>query len=155
MDQGQEASPIRLCPGASMPSTALHVRPLPSTTTTGSSHPPTTPSSPVSGAPIGRAAVPCPTLRRRLSANASHGTNRYEIYAVLKPILKQHTPKPSTMYAITRRHGVNRLTYVRFSSPSARSSRPGQGSWATSDSHHLSRDLLIDSKLRSVPGIPH
>ena len=42
-------------------------------------------------------------------------TNRYEIYAILKPILKHNTPKPSTIYAITRRHGFNRLS--RCSSP--------------------------------------
>ena len=38
------------------------------------------------------------------------GINRYEIYAILRPVLKSHTPAPSTIYAIAQRHGLNRLT---------------------------------------------
>ena len=38
------------------------------------------------------------------------GINRYEIYAILKPVLKDHTPAPSTIYAISQRHRLNRLS---------------------------------------------
>ena len=62
--------------------------------------PPTTPSSHVSDVPGARGR----------SHRAEGERLNEEIYAILKPILKHHTPKPSTIYAITRRHGVNRLT---------------------------------------------
>ena len=51
-----------------------------------------------------------PYIEQKVINERLNGTNRYEIYAILKPILKHNTPKPSTIYAITRRHGFNRLT---------------------------------------------
>ena len=109
---------------------------------------------PVSGAPIGRAAVPCPTSSRRSSPSGSTVpiVTRYMPYS--SPVLKQHTPKPSTIYAITKRHGVNRLT-----KPMQQSKRKiiktRAGELGHLDSHHLSRDLLVDSKRRYVPDSPH
>ena len=38
------------------------------------------------------------------------GVNRYEICQLLAPKLKRLTPSPSTVYRITRRYGLNRLT---------------------------------------------
>jgi hypothetical protein len=35
--------------------------------------------------------------------------NRYEIYAILKPIFKSYTPAPSTIYHILKRNGCNQL----------------------------------------------
>ena len=88
-----------------------------------------------------------PYIEQKVLSKRFNGTNRYEIYAILKPILKQHTPKPSTIYAITRRHGVNRLT-----KPMQQSKRKiiktRAGELGHLDSHHLSRDLLVDSKRR-------
>ena len=88
-----------------------------------------------------------PYIGQKVLSERFNGTNRYEIYAILKPILKQHTPKPSTIYAITRRHGVNRLT-----KPMQQSKRKiiktRAGELGHLDSHHLSRDLLVDSKHR-------
>ena len=43
--------------------------------------------------------APCPTLSRRSWERVSTVPDRYEIYAILKPILKQRTQKPSTIYA--------------------------------------------------------
>ncbi len=58
------------------------------------------------------------------------GANRYETYAILKPKLKSHTPAPSTIYAISKRHGLDRLT-----TPMEQSKRQiiktRAGSWAT------------------------
>ena len=38
------------------------------------------------------------------------GVNRYEICQILAPKLKHLTPSPSTVYRITQRYGLNRLT---------------------------------------------
>ena len=88
-----------------------------------------------------------PYIEQKVLSERFNGTNRYEIYAILKPILKQHTPKPSIIYAITRRHGVNRLT-----KPMQQSKRKiiktRAGELGHLDSHHLSRDILVDSKRR-------
>ncbi len=51
-----------------------------------------------------------PLIEEKVLNDRRNGTNRYEIYAMLKPILKDKTPAPSTIYAITRRHGLNTLT---------------------------------------------
>ena len=51
-----------------------------------------------------------PFIEEKVLELRRKGINRYEIYAILKPVLKSHTPAPSTIYAITKRHGLNRLT---------------------------------------------
>ncbi len=79
-------------------------------------------------------------LRRR-------GINRYEIYAILKPVLKSHTPAPSTIYAITKRHGLNRLTKpMRQSKRQIIKTRAGE--LGHLDSHYLSKDLIVGAKRR-------
>ena len=90
-----------------------------STTTGSSSPPPTKPSSPVNWKSRR------PYIEQKVLSE--YGTNtRYMPYS--SP--SSNSPKPSTIYAITRRHGVNR-SLSRCSNRSARSSRPGQGSWGT------------------------
>ena len=42
-----------------------------------------------------------PFIEEKVVNERRNGTNRYEIYAILKPILKDKTPAPSTIYAIT------------------------------------------------------
>ena len=79
-------------------------------------------------------------LRRR-------GINRYEIYGILKPILKSHTPAPSTIYAIMRRHGLNRLSRpMEQSKRKIIKSRAGE--LGHLDCHHLSRDLIVGTRKR-------
>lgn len=79
-------------------------------------------------------------LRRR-------GINRYEIYAILKPVLKSHTPAPSTIYAITKRHGLNRLTKpMRQSKRQIIKTRAGE--LGHLDCHYLSKDLIVGAKRR-------
>ena len=88
-----------------------------------------------------------PYIEQKVLAERRKGINRYEIYAILKPILEQHTPAPSTIYAICRRHGMNRL-----SQPMKQSKRkiikPRTGELGHLDTHHLSRDLLLNSNRR-------
>ena len=83
---------FRLPPRTSTPSTALAVRPSPSTTTGSSSPPPTTPSSPRKRGPGWKSRRTLPYIEQKVLSERFNGTNRYEIYAILKPILKQHTP---------------------------------------------------------------
>ena len=109
-----ESTPI---PFAPMPSTALHAtrQVLQSVPTS-----PDDPSSPVSVAPGGRAAVP---LIEQVS-NGLNGTNRYEIYAILGlysnttlPIL----PTPSPL------HGLNHSPHAAVQAEHHQD--PGRGAW--------------------------
>ena len=97
--------------------------------------------------PRWRAAGTLPLIEQKVINERLNGTNRYEIYAILKPILKHHTPKPSTIYAITRRHGLNRLT-TQMQQSKRKIIKTRAGELGHLDSHHLSRDLLVDSKRR-------
>ena len=75
------------------------------------------------------------------------GINRYEIYAILRPVLKSHIPAPSTIYAITKRHGLNRLTKpMRQSNRQIIKTRAGE--LGHLDSHYLSKDLIVGAKRR-------
>ena len=48
-------------------------------------------------------------IEHKVLALRQKGINRYEIFDILQPILNKYTPKPSTIYAICRRHGMGRL----------------------------------------------
>ncbi len=75
------------------------------------------------------------------------GINRYETYAILKPKLKSHTPSPSTIYAITRRHGLNRLTR-RMQTARRTIIKTRAGELGHLDSHYLSKDLIVGARQR-------
>ena len=75
------------------------------------------------------------------------GINRYEIYAILKPVLKSHTPAPSTIYAISRRHGLNRMTKPMQQSK-RRIIKTRAGELGHLDCHYLSKDLIVGAKRR-------
>ena len=88
-----------------------------------------------------------PLIEEKVVKERRKGTNRYEIYAILKPILKDKTPAPSTIYAITRRHRLNRLT-----KPMQQSRRKiiktRAGELGHLDTHYLSRDTVLGTKHR-------
>ena len=88
-----------------------------------------------------------PFIENKVLEQRRKGINRYEIYAILKPTLKEHTPAPSTIYAISRRHGLNRVT-----KPMQQSKRKiiktRAGELGHLDTHYLSRDLVVDSTER-------
>ena len=75
------------------------------------------------------------------------GINRYEIYAILHPQLKSHTHSPSTIYAISRRHNLNRLTKPMQESR-RRIIKTRAGELGHLDCHYLSKDLIVGSKRR-------
>ena len=88
-----------------------------------------------------------PFIEQKVLALRRVGFNRYEIYAILRPILKSHTPAPSTIYAISRRHGLNKLTKpIREARRRIIKTRAGE--LGHLDCHHLSKDLIVGSRRR-------
>ena len=88
-----------------------------------------------------------PFIEQKVLQQRQKGINRYEIYAILKPVLKKHTPAPSTIYAICRRHGLNRLTKLMQHSK-RRIIKTRAGELGHLDTHHLARDLVVGSRKR-------
>lgn len=88
-----------------------------------------------------------PYIEQKVLEQRRKGINRYEIYAILKPVLKEHTPSPSTIYAISRRHGLNRLTPAMKKSKRKIIKRRA-GELGHLDCHYLSRDLIVGSRQR-------
>lgn len=70
------------------------------------------------------------------------GINRYEIYAILQPVLGERTPAPSTIYAISRRHGLNRMT-APMQQTKRRIIKTRAGELGHLDCHYLSKDLVL------------
>jgi hypothetical protein len=71
------------------------------------------------------------------------GLNRYEIVHILKPQLKCHTPSPSGVYNIFRRHGLNRLQPV-MKENKRQIIKEKAGEQGHLDTHHLAKSLIID-----------
>ena len=88
-----------------------------------------------------------PFIEEKVLELRRKGINRYEIYAILKPVLKSHTPAPSTIYAITKRHGLNRLTKPMRQSK-RRIIKTRAGELGHLDSHYLSKDLIMGARQR-------
>ena len=77
------------------------------------------------------------------------GNSRYDIFAILKPTLGEHTPKPSAIYAILERHGLNRLTPPMKQSK-RRIIKTRAGELGHLDCHYLGKDQIVGSKQRSL-----
>lgn len=88
-----------------------------------------------------------PFIEEKVLEQRRKGINRYEICAILQPVLKEHTPAPSTIYAISRRHGLNRLSQ-RMEQSKRQIIKTRAGELGHLDSHHLSRDLIVGTKQR-------
>ena len=102
---------------------------------------------PLKRGPKWRSRRTLPYIEEKVLELRRRGINRYEIYGILKPILKSHTPAPSTIYAITRRHGLNKLSKpMEQSKRSIIKSRAGE--LGHLDCHHLSRDLIVGARKR-------
>lgn len=88
-----------------------------------------------------------PYIEQKVLEQRRKGINRYEICAILQPVLKAHTPSPSTVYAISKRHGLNRLKpAMKQAKRTIIKTRAGE--LGHLDCHYLSRDLLLDSSQR-------
>lgn len=82
-----------------------------------------------------------PFIEQKVVKLREKGINRYEIFSMLKPLLKQHTPKPSTIYAICRRHGLNRLTQSMKQSKQ-RIIKTKAGQLGHIDTHYLAKGII-------------
>lgn len=71
------------------------------------------------------------------------GLNRHEIVHILKPKLKCHTPSPSGVYNIFKRHGLNRLQPT-MKKNKRQIIKEKAGELAHMDTHHLAKSLIID-----------
>lgn len=94
-----------------------------------------------------------PFIEHKVLAQRAKGNNRYEIFDILSPILKTHTPKPSTIYAICRRGGVNRLT-TPMKQSSQRIIKTKAGELGHIDTHYLAKGIISgDSKRYYLLGL--
>ena len=75
------------------------------------------------------------------------GLNKYEIYAILKPILLDKTPSPSGIYNILRREGLNILT-PKQKEEKRKIVKDKAGELGHLDCHYLSKDMIVQSKQR-------
>ena len=102
---------------------------------------------PLKRGPRWRSRRTLPYIEEKVLELRRKGINRYEIYEILKPFLKGHTPSPSTIYAISRRHGLNRLTPA-MEQRKRRIIKSRAGELGHLDCHHLSRDLIVGARKR-------
>ena len=86
-------------------------------------------------------------IEQKVLALREKGINRYEIFDILRPTLKKHTPKPSTIYAICKRHGANRLTPPMKSSKQ-RIIKEKAGQLGHIDTHYLAKGIIAGDSRR-------
>ena len=102
---------------------------------------------PLKRGPKWRSRRTLPFIEEKVFELRRKGVNRYEAYAILEQTLKSHTPAPSTIYAIFKRHGLNRLTKpMKQSKRQIIKTRAGE--LGHLDCHYLSRDLIVGVKGR-------
>ncbi len=90
---------------------------------------------------------PLPFIEQQVLKERRKGINRYEIWHILKPKLKSHTPSPSGIYNICRRHQLNRLSKpMKQSRQQIIKQHPGD--LAHVDCHYLSKDMIVNDPTR-------
>ena len=88
-----------------------------------------------------------PFIEQKVIQARCLGNNRFEIFNILQPLLKSHTPKPSTIYAICKRHGMNRLTKPMKQSKQ-RIIKTKAGELGHIDSHYLAKGIIAGDSHR-------
>lgn len=88
-----------------------------------------------------------PFVEQKVMDLRKKGNNRYEIYNILVPLLKQSTPKPSTIYAICRRNGLSRLT-PPMKQNKRQIIKTKAGELAHIDTHYLARGIISGDNTR-------
>lgn len=84
---------------------------------------------------------PLKFIEEKVLALREKGNNRYEIFNILKPSLKKHTPSPSGVYNILKRYGVNRLTPV-MQGNKRKIIKEKAGQLGHVDLHYLSKSIV-------------
>ena len=69
------------------------------------------------------------------------GNNRYEIYSILKPFLKTHTPSPSGIYNICKRYKVNKMNNKMIQNK-RQIIKSKAGELGHIDCHYLSKSIV-------------
>lgn len=82
-----------------------------------------------------------PFIEQKVLAQRAKGNNRYEIFNILHPLLKTHTPKPSTIYRICQRNGMNRLT-APMKHAKQRIIKTKAGELGHIDTHYLAKGII-------------
>ena len=88
-----------------------------------------------------------PFIEQKVIQARCLGNNRFEIFNILQPLLTSHTPKPSTIYAICKRHGMNRLTKPMKQSKQ-RIIKTKAGELGHIDSHYLAKGIIAGDSHR-------
>jgi transposase InsO family protein len=90
---------------------------------------------------------PLPLIEQKVIQERIKGNNRYEINAILKPILKKHTPSPSGIYNILKRENLNRLR-PKMKLNKRKIIKEKAGELGHIDCHYLSKDLIVNDTKR-------
>lgn len=87
---------------------------------------------------------PSSEIEHLVIAEREKGCNKYEIYSILFPVLKEQTPSPSGIYNVCKRYGKNRLTKP-MKEVKQRIIKEKAGELGHVDCHHLSKDLIANN----------
>ena len=90
---------------------------------------------------------PIPYIENKVKTLREEGLNRYEIYSLLKPKLKQFTPSPSGVYNIIKRYNLNRLL-PKMKQNKRKIIKKKAGDMAHIDCHYLAKDIVANVKER-------
>ncbi|MDD5456209.1 MAG: DDE-type integrase/transposase/recombinase [Candidatus Margulisbacteria bacterium] len=90
---------------------------------------------------------PIPFIEQKVIELREKGNNRYEIYSILKPKLKNSTPSPSGIYHIFKRHQINRLK-PKMKQAKRIIIKEKAGELGHIDCHYLTPGLLKEVNIR-------
>ncbi len=90
---------------------------------------------------------PLPFIEELVLKERRKGINRYEIWHILKPKLKSHTPSPSGIYNICKHHHLNRLN-KEMKTNKRKIIKKRAGELGHIDCHYLPKDLIVNDPTR-------
>lgn len=84
-------------------------------------------------------------IEEMVISHRKNGTNRYEIYKLMEKEIGKEAPKPTTIYEITRRYGMNRLR-PQMKENKRRIIKEKAGELGHIDCYHLSKDTILGER---------
>jgi hypothetical protein len=84
---------------------------------------------------------PLPFIENKVIDLRLKGNNRYEICNILKPSLKRHTPSPSGIYNIFKRHNLNKMSPI-IKKNRRKIIKTRAGEMGHIDCHYLSKSII-------------
>jgi len=90
---------------------------------------------------------PIPFIEQKVIDLRIKGNNRFEIFNILKPILKDSTPSPSGIYHVFKRAKLNRMT-PKMKRNKRQIIKEKAGELGHIDCHYLSKNLLMNDSKR-------